>query len=220
MFTSILKEACVGGYAQALKATLKGANRLEVCSDLANGGTTPPFGVVKVIKKNLQVPVFCIIRPRPGNFVFTSEEVDAMIFDIEALINYINIDGIVVGMLTTNGDIDLNALKRVISKAKELKEEIQITFHMAFDFIKDIENRYQQIIDTLADLGVNRILTRGGTQGSASEHIETLKKYISYSGKKIIIVPGGGITLDNMAQMIQETGASELHGTKIVGELL
>ena len=218
MECSILKEACIENFNEAIKASQLGANRFELCSDLHHSGTTPSFGTAKEIKKKLQIPLHCIIRPRKGNFVYNSSEVDIMIYDIQHFINYANIDGIVIGALTKDGLIDIETIKKVISVAKEMNNNLSITFHMAFDEIKDIEQNYKENIDLLIELGCDRILTKGG-KTNAIDGKDNIKKYIEYANKRIIIMPGGGVNNSNYIDLVKYTGAKEVHGTQIVGLL-
>ena len=149
---NLIKEACVTNYYQAKRAFELGANRFELCFDMSNDGITPSFGTAKQIKENINIPLFCMIRPRGGNFIFDKREINIMLDDIFILIKYAKIDGIVIGCLNKNNEIDIEANKLLINKARELNKDIQITFHMAFDEIKDINIEYQKNIDLLINL--------------------------------------------------------------------
>jgi len=129
-----------------------------------------------------------------------------MLLDIE-LCNKLNVNGIVVGALNEESKIDIEFIKRV----KKVNKTKEITFHMAFDEIED----KKKAIDILVELNINRILTKGGVL-SAPNNLQSIKELINYAGNRIIIMPGGGITKDNKDYIIRETGALELHGTKIV----
>lgn len=206
----ILKEACVGSYIEAKKAEDLGADRIELCDNLNEGGTTPSLGTIKIAKETISVPIFPIIRPRGGNFIFSEEEIKIMERDIE-LCKSLNIDGVVIGALTSNNEIDEDAIIRLIEKAKGMN----ITFHMAFDLI---ENR-KAAIDKLIQLGVNRILTKGGNK-SAMNNLDILRETVEYAGNRINILAGGGITKDNYKYIVDKTCVKEVHGTKIVGKLI
>ena len=214
----LIKEACVTNYLQAQRAFELGANRLELCFDISNGGTTPSFGTAKQIKEKLNIPVFCMIRPRGGNFIFDKNEINIRLDDIFVLVKYAKVDGIVIGCLNKDGEIDIEANKILINKAKEINKDIQITFHMAFDDIKNINEEYQKNIDILINLGVNRILTKG-CKYNASQGKINIKKYLDYAKNRIIIMPGKGITNENFKEIVDLTGCKEIHGTKIVGPL-
>ncbi|MBC8590270.1 copper homeostasis protein CutC [Lachnospiraceae bacterium NSJ-29] len=206
----MLKEACVGSYIEAKKAEDLGADRIELCDNLNEGGTTPSLGTIKIAKETISVPIFPIIRPRGGNFIFSEEEIKIMERDIE-LCKSLNIDGVVIGALTSNNEIDEDVIIRLIEKAKGMN----ITFHMAFDLI---DNR-KAAIDKLIQLGVNRILTKGGNK-SAMNNLNILRETVEYAGNRINILAGGGITKDNYKYIVDKTCVKEVHGTKIVGKLI
>ena len=215
---NLIKEACVTNYYQAKRAFELGANRLELCFDMSNDGITPSFGTAKQIKENINIPLFCMIRPRGGNFIFDKSEINIMLDDIFILIKYAKIDGIVIGCLNKNNEIDIEANKLLINKARELNKDIQITFHMAFDEIKDINIEYQKNIDLLINLGINRILTKG-CKFNCFQGKDNIKKYLEYANHRIIIMPGKGITNENYMDIVKYTKCKEIHGTKIVGLL-
>ena len=215
---NLIKEACVTNYSQAKKAFKLGANRLELCFDMANDGITPSYGTAKQIKENINIPLFCMIRPRGGNFIYNKNEINIMLDDIFILIKYAKIDGIVIGCLNKNNEIDIEENKLLINKARELNKDIQITFHMAFDEIKDINIEYQKNIDLLINLGINRILTKG-CKFNCFQGKDNIKKYLEYANHRIIIMPGKGITNENYIDIVKYTKCKEIHGTKIVGLL-
>ncbi len=206
----IIKEACVGNYREAKKADELGADRVELCDNLMEGGTTPSYGTILLAKEKLNLDIFPIIRPRGGDFVYTEDEILIMEKDIE-LCKKAKVDGVVFGILTKDNKIDEEKNKRLIEKA----EGLNITFHMAFDEIEDSKSA----IDTLIKLGVDRILTKGG-KVSALNNVDALKELIEYAGEDIIILPGGGVTKDNYMELVEKTKAKEVHGTRIVGNLL
>ena len=215
---NLIKEACVTNYYQAKRAFELGANRFELCFDMSNDGITPSFGTAKQIKENINIPLFCMIRPRGGNFIFDKSEINIMLDDIFILIKYAKIDGIVIGCLNKNNEIDIEANKLLINKARELNKDIQITFHMAFDEIKDINIEYQKNIDLLINLGINKILTKG-CKFNCFQGKDNIKKYLEYANDRIIIMAGKGITNENYMDIVKYTKCKEIHGTKIVGLL-
>ncbi len=202
----ILKEACVGNYLEAKRAYELGADRIELCDNLKEGGTTPSAGTILLAKETLDLIVNVIIRPRGGNFVFTEEEVRIMEKDIEVCKN-LKADGVVIGALTEDNQIDEITVKRLVKKAGDLS----ISFHMAFDEIED----KKKALDKLVELGIDRVLTKGG-QGTALDNKEVLKELVEYANDRIIIMPGGGVTKDNYIKLVKDIGAKEVHGTKIV----
>lgn len=202
----LLLEACVGNYKEALEAYKKGADRIELCQNLLEGGTTPGIGTIKVALKNISIPINVIIRPRGGNFVYSREEVEIMKEDIR-ICNELGVNGIVIGALKEDNTIDIEVIKDLISVANDL----EVTFHMAFD---EIENK-KKAIDQLVDLNIDRILTKGG-KNSAISNLENIKELNKYANNRIIIMPGGGINKDNYKFVHEKTLVNELHGTKII----
>ena len=202
----VLKEACVGSFQEARRADKLGADRIELCDNLAVGGTTPSFGTIKMAKESLRAPIFPIIRPRGGDFIFNEEEIQIMEADIEACWS-LNIEGVVIGVLNPDRTINESAVKRLIEKAKTMN----ISFHMAFDEIED----KKAAIDRLIELGINRILTKGG-QGRAIDNLDCLKELVAYADGRINILAGGSITSENYIEVVKETGVKEVHGTRIV----
>lgn len=202
----LVKEVCVGNYIEAIKGFENGANRIELCDNLQEGGTTPSYGTIKMTMEKVNIPVNVIIRPRGGDFVYSKEEIEIMKSDIN-ICKELGVNGIVIGVLDRNNQIDINVMEELL----RFKGNLEVTYHMAFD---EIENK-NEAIDQLADLGVNRILTKGG-HISAINNIEKLKDLVSYGGSKIVIMPGGGVNKNNKEEVAKSTGAIEVHGTKIV----
>lgn len=198
-------ECCVTNYREAVKAEAKGANRIELCENLALGGTTPSYGTIKSVVKKLKIPTMVMIRPRGGDFEFNNEEVVIMLEDIR-IAKAIGAYGVVIGVLKNN-KLDLEITKKLIEEAKPMK----VTFHMAFD---EIENQYEAI-DQLIELGIDRILTKGCLT-SALDGKENIKKYIEYADNRIVIMPGCKVNYENKYDLMRYTGAIEVHGTKIV----
>ncbi|GAA0182185.1 copper homeostasis protein CutC [Clostridium sediminicola] len=198
-------EACVGNYNQALRAQKLGANRIELCDNLLEDGTTPSYGTIKRTILNLNIPIMVIIRPRGGNFEYSPDEVQIMKDDIITCKN-LGAYGVVIGALK-NGHID----KDVIKELAEIAKPMSITFHMAFD---EIEDKYIAI-DELVNLGVDRILTKGGNENALSGK-ENLKDLVEFSNGRISIMPGKGVTKENRHFILDFTGAKEIHGSKVV----
>ncbi|WP_291647616.1 copper homeostasis protein CutC [Clostridium sp.] len=198
-------EACVGNYNEAVRAEDLGANRIELCDNLLEDGTTPSFGTIKKAVEKLNIPIMVIIRPRGGNFEYSEDEADIMIQDIK-LCKDLGAHGVVIGALKGN-TIDLDLTKKMVEAAKPMK----VTFHMAFDSIDDKKSA----IDDLVKLGVDRILTKGGCE-NALEGKDKLKELVDYAEDRIIIMPGKGVNKDNREYILEYTGAKEIHGTKVV----
>lgn len=199
-------EACTGCYEDVVRAKLNGANRIELCDNLGEGGTTPSYGTIKKVLENINLPINVIIRPRGGNFIYSKVEKEIMYADIE-ICKELGVNAIVIGALTENRKVDKDFIKNV----KEISGNLNITFHMAFDEIVDKKSA----IDELVELGVDRILTKGG-EVSALNNLDTLQELIEYANDRIIIIPGAGITKENRDLVIEKTNAKEIHGTKIV----
>ncbi|MCM3225777.1 copper homeostasis protein CutC [Terribacillus saccharophilus] len=209
----MLKEVCVENFTNVPELLSKGAGRVELCDNLAVGGTTVSHGVAEVTinychAKNIKV--MSMIRPRGGNFVFSKEEIEIMKRDLLHL-KQIGTDGVVLGCLNDNGWIDEDAMVTLLDLAKGL----EVTFHMAFDEINP-ENQLKAI-DWLVEHGVHRILTHGGPLDTKIEdNLARLKEYIQYANGRIIILPGGGISNKNLELITSELNVREVHGTKIV----
>lgn len=198
-------EKCVGNYSEAAEAEILGADRIEFCDNLIEGGTTPSYGNIKKVINTVKIPAMVIIRPRGGNFEFSKDEADIMIEDIR-MCKELGAYGVVIGVLKGN-EIDLELTKRLVEEAKPMK----ITFHMAFDEIED----KKKAIDELVDLGVDRILTKGGTE-DAMVGKDVLKELVEYANDRIIVMPGKGVNKENRDYLLEYTGAKEIHGTKVV----
>ncbi|HBM3604846.1 TPA: copper homeostasis protein CutC [Listeria innocua] len=211
----VLKEACIENTTNLEGAILAGANRIELCDNLAEGGTSVSYGVAKHVVKichEQNVSVMAMVRPRKGNFVYTKEEISIMIDDI-LMYKKMSADGVVFGCITDAGLLDKPAINELLKAATGL----EVTFHIAFDEL--VETEKLPAIDWLAKQGVTRILTHGGEGTKLPE--ETFvhwRKYIDYAAGRIIILPGGGIKSHNMEWITKETGAAEIHGTDLFGE--
>lgn len=213
----MIKEVCVENFTMVPKAVSLGAGRIELCDHLNVGGTTVSHGVaLQTIQycKSRNVKVMTIIRPRAGDFVYTNIEIHIMKNDI-AHFKRLGVDGVVIGCLDKTGWIDEKAMGILLEEAKGL----DITFHMAFDHIKP---EYQfEAIDWLVRHRVPRILTHGGNLHTSIEsNLQRLKEYVEYAAGRIIIMPGGGITDRNVDFVTKKLKIHEVHGTKIVGNLM
>ncbi len=196
-------EICVGSLQSALAAQLGGADRIELCDNLAEGGTTPSFGMLVQCKKLLKIPFFPIIRPRGGDFIISKDEFEIMKEDVLCC-REIGCEGIVIGILRKDGSIDADRSSELIALAGAM----QITFHRAFDRCNDLKRGLEDIIE----LGCHRVLTSGGKE-YAYEGIERLKSLVIQAGSRITIMPGSGINELNLLEIAQETSAHEFHST-------
>lgn len=211
-----LKEVCLENYSSLPKAIAQGATRIELCDYLISGGTTVSKGVMHEAAAycaEKMIPLMAMIRPRSGNFIYNDSELKIMGYDIIEARN-LGLDGIVLGCLTDDHLIDEDAMEQLLEESYGL----QTTFHMAFDAIP-VEKQFDAI-DWLAEHGVQRILTHGGDLSlSIEETLPHLKELVDYAKDRILILPGGGITNENADAIQNYLGVSELHGSKIVGEL-
>ncbi|MGL6120607.1 MAG: copper homeostasis protein CutC [Fusobacteriaceae bacterium] len=202
----MIKEACVESFKEAKLMIEYGADRIELCENLAVGGTTPSYGTIKECLKKLSVPTFVMIRPRGGDFVYSEDEINIIQNDI-LLCKDLGVKGIVLGVLTKENTIDNSLLKSLIA----LSSPMQITFHKAIDEVSDPLTA----LEILIELGVNRVLTSGKAE-TALEGKNLLKKMITKAGDKITIVVAGKVTKENFHDIHHLIQNNEYHGKKIV----
>ncbi|MBP6409124.1 MAG: copper homeostasis protein CutC [Fusobacteriaceae bacterium] len=205
----MIKEACCEGFTEGINAEALGANRIELCSNLAVGGLSPSFNEVKEALKFLNIPVFVMVRPREWNFIYTKKEKELMIQEIRNLKN-IKVEGIVIGSLNNKGEIDTEFMKEVVKIAKPMN----ITFHKAIDEVKD----YNKAIEQLIEIGIDRVLT-SGKKDKAEDAIGFLKTINRLYGNDITFVAAGNITKDNLDSLNNKLDFKEYHGKSIVGYL-
>lgn len=196
-------EVCCGNLASVEAAVWGGAERIELCSVLSLDGLTPSIGLLQHVRERFpDLKIHVLIRPREGDFVYTTHEVDIMERDIRAALPWC--DAIVVGALTAEGYIDLPAMRRLIDAANGKP----VTFHRAFDVCRDPVAALEQIID----LGCKRILT-SGQQPKALQGFNMLCRLNEQADGRIIIMPGGGVTPDNARTILDRTGCHEIHAS-------
>ena len=198
-----LLEIAVFNIQSAFVACASGADRIELCENPADGGTTPSYGALKTAKAKISVPVFPIIRPRGGDFLYSDDEYYAMQKDIE-LCRQLQFEGIVIGLLNIDGSIDTNRTSRLV----DLAYPMEVTFHRAFDRAKDPFQSLEKIVHC----GCQRILTSGQVP-NAFDGKELIKELIQQADGRIIIMPGSGVRSDNIKELAEYTGATELHSS-------
>ena len=198
---SVLVEACVDAIDSALEAERGGAGRLELCGELLQGGVTPSAGLIGAVWERVEIPVFVLIRPRAGDFLYNADEVDVMVRDIAAA-RAMDVDGVVIGALTRDGDVDIGTVHTLVEAAGRMK----VTFHRAFDFARDRE----VALEALIELGVDRVLTSGGA-ATALEGAAALASLVRQANGRIAILAGGGINAGNVAAVVRESGVAEVH---------
>jgi copper homeostasis protein len=197
----LLLEICAGSVTSCLAAQEGGAGRVEFCDNLLEGGTTPSYGAIASARDKLSIRLNVIIRPRGGDFLYSDVEFDVMERDILAC-KTLGVDGVVIGLLTADGDIDLPRAKRLV----ELATPMPVTFHRAFDVARDPFKALEDVIDS----GCDRLLT-SGQEASALEGRALIGKLREAAEGRLVVMPGAGVRLNNIAQLVAETGCVEFH---------
>ena len=209
----MIYEFCAENVTLLEKAMEAGARRIELCDNLAVGGTTPSYEVTKAaveLAANYDTTIMTMIRPRGGDFVYNDLEIAIMLEDIR-LTAQAGSQGVVFGALTADKKLDKPNIEKLIAASKGM----EIVFHMAFDELSDEDQL--EAIDWLSQASVTRILTRAGVSGDSLEkRFAHYHRILEHAKGKIEILPGGGIDLDNRQTFIDQLGATQLHGTKVV----
>lgn len=196
-------EICAGSVESAIAARDGGAQRIELCAALEVGGVTPSAGLIAEARKIDGLTLNVIIRPRGGDFLYNEYEAACMEQDIRTC-KQLGVDGVVIGALTADGDIDTVLCKRLIAAAKSMS----ITFHRAFDMCRDPKKALEELIA----MGCDRVLT-SGQAATAEAGIPLLKELVQQAGRRIIIMPGCGVNSNNAAAILSATGATEIHAS-------
>lgn len=189
----------------AIIAFENGADRIELCDGLSEGGTTPDFETVKQLREKINIPIFVMVRPRGGDFTYTDEEFEQMKSDLVQL-KFLNVDGFVFGILDENDEANIEQNKTLVELAKPLP----CTFHRAFDRAKDLEKSLEKVIEC----GFTTILT-SGQKPNVSEGKENLKKLVALSNGRIEILVGGGLRSSNIEEIREFTKAGYFHSSAI-----
>ena len=198
-----LLEICAGSVESAIAARDGGAQRIELCAALEVGGVTPSAGLIAEARKVEGLVLNVIIRPRGGDFLYNEHEIACMEEDIRTC-KRLGADGVVIGALTAEGDIDKDACKRLIDTA----DGMSVTFHRAFDMCRNP----QEALEELISLGCDRVLT-SGLASTAEAGIPLLKQLVEQAAGRIIIMPGCGVNSKNAAMILHATGAEEIHAS-------
>lgn len=221
----LLHEFCAENFTCVPAAIAAGARRIELCDNLAVGGTSPSMGVIEATVEYAHARgarVMAMVRPRGGDFVYSAREVEMMETDARIALA-LGVDGIVFGCLAADETgalaLDVPTAERLMAIAREAASErgeaVDVTFHMAFDALPD--ERQLDAIDAIAELGCTRILTHGGPAGTPiADNLDRLAAYIERAAGRLIILPGAGITWENVDAVAERLGVGECHGTKIV----
>lgn len=200
----MILEVCVDHIRSVIAASKGGANRIELCSALSEGGLTPTIGFLKTAKRLTKIPIFAMLRPSPGGFIYTEEEKEIILSDLDDL-KSAGADGFVVGALKNLNEIDIEFCTKIVNKAAPL----HVTFHRAFDFT--LPQEMDKNIEILITIGIKRVLTSGFSASAIKglDHLERLSKFMD----RIIIMPGAGVNMMNIREIIEKTGCSEIHAS-------
>lgn len=201
MEKNTLLEVCVDSVESAVAAWRGGADRLELCANLVIGGTTPGLSLFRQVQKHCGLPIYVLIRPRYGDFLYTEEETQMMEEDIQSL-TALGADGIVVGGLCADGTLDREKMKRF----RQAAGDVPITLHRAFDMCREPE----RVMEEAIALGISTILTSGQAK-NCREGAERIKQMIGQAGDRISVLVGGGVNGENIPQLMQETKATWFH---------
>ncbi|GGZ38882.1 copper homeostasis protein CutC [Echinicola pacifica] len=197
----LLVEAPVFTVEAAIKAAEYGINRLELCADFLEGGETPSAGILSFLKEKLSIPIFVMIRPRGGDFVYSSEEIEVMKQDIKIL-KSLGADGFVFGVLTPRGEVNLGACEQLV----EMADGLPCTFHRAIDASRNLEKSLEAIIEC----GFRRVLTSGG-KNTVKEGLSNIQNLINLANNRIIVMPGGAMKTDFIAPLSASGQLKEIH---------
>jgi copper homeostasis protein len=198
-------EICVESVEGAIAAQQGGADRVELCANLLEGGTTPSAGSMQLARHSLTIGLQVMIRPRGGDFCYSSTEFEIMKLDIDTA-RKAGADGVVLGILCPDGSVDEPRTRELAALARPMN----VTFHRAFDMTRDP----WEALETLIALGIDRILT-SGQESSVLEGLELISNLVRAAGDRIIVMPGGGIHERNFSRIARECGARELHAAAL-----
>ena len=196
-------EIAANSVGSALAAQAGGADRIELCENLHEGGTTPSYGTLALVRERLRIPVFVLVRPRGGDFLYGADELEVMKRDIETCAR-LGCDGVVIGALDADGNVDQASCRELMVAAGTMSA----TFHRTFDAARD----QAQALEAIIALGCRRVLTSGAA-ASALEGLETIAAHVRQAGDRIGILVGAGVTAANLLTLVARSGAREFHGS-------
>jgi copper homeostasis protein len=200
---AMLLEVAANSLASARAAQAGGAGRIELCTALELGGLTPSYGEIALVREQVALPLYVLIRPRAGDFLYGDDELETMRRDIAACAS-LGCDGVVIGVLDAEGQLDMARCRVLVDAAQGMG----VTFHRAFDLVPDPLRALEDVIA----LGAERLLTSGGAR-SAFAGAERIRALIAQAGDRLTVMPGAGITPGNIATVAKLTGAMELHAS-------
>jgi len=201
MTNPITLEICLESVDSVIAADRAGADRVELCADLLEGGTTPSAGTIRAARENAKIGINVMIRPRGGDFLYTDAEFLSMKHDID-IAKELGADGIVLGLLNANGTVDVERTRQLVEQARPLP----VTFHRAIDVSRNLLESLEDVIST----GAARVLTSGG-EPSVVDGAPMVRQMVEAAKNRIIVMPGCGIRLDNVLSILETTGAQEVH---------
>jgi copper homeostasis protein len=194
-------EISVENVEAAMAAERGGASRIEFCGNLREGGTTPSTELMRAVRERVRVPIFSMVRPRGGNFLYSEAEFEAMRRDLDAAKEF-RMDGVVLGLLGAEGQVDIARTKELVQRAKPLP----VTFHRAFDECVDLRRALEDVIQT----GAARLLT-SGRKRTAPQALGILGELVRMADERLIVMPGSGLHAGNIREAVAKTGAWEFH---------
>jgi copper homeostasis protein len=196
-------EVCVDSVGSAIAAQQGGANRIELCADLLEGGITPGPGLISVVRSRLKIDVFVMIRPRAGDFLYSEDEIEVMERDMDET-RRLGADGFVLGILTEHATVDVERTRELVKRAHPLP----VTFHRAIDMTPDPLCALEDVIAS----GAHRVLTSGGAS-NVTKGAEMLAQMKKVAGNRIALMAGGGLTLKTVQHIVESTGVTEYHAS-------
>lgn len=199
----ITLEIAANSLASALAAQAGGADRIELCENLAEGGTTPSHGTLALARERLSIPVYVLIRPRPGDFLYSADEVAIMLRDIRHC-RELGVQGVVIGALDAQGRVDV----AICSELAAAADGMGVTFHRAFDASRDLS----ESLETIITLGCERVLTSGGRADAVSGG-DVLAGLVAQAAGRIAVLAGAGLNAANVAALVARTGVREVHAS-------
>lgn len=194
-------EICADSIESAIAAEQGGAQRIELCSALSEGGLTPSLGLMRAVRSRLKIAIHVMIRPRSGDFLYSDDDLAIMREDIALAARY-GVDGVALGLLTAEGDVDVEQTRELV----ELARPMEVTFHRAIDLARDMESALEDVIRS----GADRILT-SGAEATAMQGRRRIRDFVQASDGRIRVMAGGGVRAENVKELAHATGALEFH---------